>query len=247
MRQRQNSDDEPVYVVHLALDENYDRNALRALLDQDELFRAERIPTELARKRFETAHGLTRIALARWLGVPANTIAFTRGRGGKPALADCETDLRFNLSHSGAWALLALAHAREVGIDIERERPIDALNVARRFLASGEADRLATMSGERQMRAFFRCWTRKESFVKARGDGFAYPLNQFEVSVDESEPRLIANAGPPDAQLHWTIADVATPRGYAAAVTAEGPGLSLDHWVCAADLELHPHAPALTT
>ena len=232
-----------IHVVHFALDEAQDDGALCELLDRNEQFRARQISNDLARRRFETAHGLTRIVLGHWLGVPAGTIAFSGARGGKPTVA-AATDLRFNLSHSGAHAVLALAHARETGVDIERMRPIDVLGVARRFLAPGEADALAAMSGDCQSRAFFRCWTRKESYVKARGDGFACPFNQFEVSLDESSTRLIETVGDTDDRCRWTITDVATAPGYAAALTAEGSGWTLQHWVCSPSRELHPYRPA---
>jgi 4'-phosphopantetheinyl transferase len=142
---------------------------------------------------------------------------------GKPHLVNPSIDLRFNLSHSGDMALVALALGREVGVDIEHERPVEYLKLARRSFAPAEADALERMPPSAHATTFFQCWARKEAFIKALGEGLSYPLDGFEVSLtdDDFEPRILRQDRDGASARRWRIR--AWPLlGYAAAVAAEG-------------------------
>jgi 4'-phosphopantetheinyl transferase len=211
-----------VLVTAFALDAfTAERDALAALLDDEERARVARFLFDADRARFVLAHGLMRQALAACLAVPPATLRFDTSPRGKPFLRHPAADLRFNLSHSGGYALLAAAWAREVGIDIEAERPIDELRLAQRFFSQVEYTALAAAPDRRA--AFFRAWARKESFVKARGDGLSFPRSGFDVRLDDAgDGLLLACTAAPADLARWNIRPVPVPVGYAAAVTAEG-------------------------
>lgn len=175
--------------------------------------------------------------MARILGVAAGRVEFQYAPKGKP---QCKTDptLRFNLSHSGDMAIYAFARNREVGIDIEQHREMRDLEaVAKRFFAAGEVDDLMRVPPANRSEAFFRCWTRKEAFIKAIGDGLSLPLNSFRVSLLPDQPASIL-AAPAAHSQRWQLADVTPFSGYSAALVAESEPLVLHQFFAAAAEQL---------
>jgi 4'-phosphopantetheinyl transferase len=215
----------------LPLDDGASFDALANVLDDHERHRADRLIHPRDRRRFVAAHGLMRIVLGRYTDRPPASLRFQRHAYGKPRLADQSHGLRFNLSHTGGIALLAIARRREVGIDIEEHRPIAALKFARRFFSPNEHAALCAFApGERES-AFYRCWVRKESFVKALGRGLRFPIAGFEVSLARhASPLLRACSAAPRELGRWSTVSVAIDGGYAAAVTAAGRGWRVVHW-----------------
>jgi 4'-phosphopantetheinyl transferase len=132
--------------------------------------------------------------------------------------------LHFNLSHSHELGLLGVTRAREVGVDVEHLKPMDDLRaIAARFFAAAENASLLALPAAEHQGAFFRCWTRKEAFIKATGRGLAQPLDGFAVSLAADEPaRFLDIAGDPDALARWTLYDLRPPAGYAGALVVEG-------------------------
>nr|QEO74446.1 4'-phosphopantetheinyl transferase [uncultured bacterium] len=190
--------------------------AAAELLSTDERDRAARFRFDHHRDRFVIAHGALRVILGRYLrGAPA-AVELDVGASGKPFAP--RTDLRFNLSHSGTEALVAVTAGRDVGCDIEEisERvPIDRL--AARFFSLADQAALAAFQADDRRAAFFRCWTRKEAYVKAVGDGLSLALDRFDVTVTGPATLLATR---PDASEagRWAMVDVPCPSGYAGAV-----------------------------
>jgi len=210
-----------VHLILFPLEARTRLPALLSLLDESEQGRAQALAVDADRQRFIVAHAMTRAALGQVLGLPPASVRFTTGHYGKPAIAGGMIDVRFNLSHAGDFGLLALSLGRDVGVDIERERPVDALNIARRYFSPAEYSALAALPADDRIGAFFRCWTRKESFIKACGNGLSLPLARFTVSIERSEAALpITAVGLPAGR--WTMVGVTAAAGYAAAVTAAG-------------------------
>ena len=176
----------------LALDGPAGRcEALARLLDPAEQERASRFVRRFDRDRFCVAHGLTRRVLAAYLGRDPNRIAYHYGLRGKPELSG-GTALSFNLSHSGAWGLLAVVRAGPVGVDLELVRDIpDHAELARSNFAPGEVLALESLASADRRDAFFACWTRKEALVKSLGDGLFFGLDRFEVSLDPGRPAAL--------------------------------------------------------
>lgn len=221
---------ERVDVVDVPLDPPADD--LLALLDDDERGRASRFRFAGDRARFVAAHAMTRIAIGRATGCPPDALRFTAGPFGKPRLAESAIDVRFNLSHAGDRALLALTRGREVGIDIEEHRPLDVLDLAARFFAVDEIHALEALPASEREEAFYRCWTRKEAFIKALGLGLSLPLDCFSVSLASDEPfQALRTCHAAPALLHqWRIVALPVGSGYSAAVTAEAGAWAVRRW-----------------
>lgn len=201
---------------------------LAALLSPEERTRAARFYFERHRHQFTAARGRLRRLLGAELGVPPERLAFSYGPHGKPALAwPAGTGLYFNLSHAGEWALLASTRAGEIGVDIERARPV-LPGLAQRFFAPEEAAALAALPPAEQRAAFFRCWTRKEAYLKALGSGLARPLDGFVVSLARDEPaRLLAVRGQPREPRRWRLEHFDPAPGYVAAIALRQPAWKL--------------------
>lgn len=223
-------DGEEVHVWFAPLDQPTDRlDALRAVLSADERQRATRFRFERDRERFVAAHGALRLVLERYMDAPARDLRFEVAATGKPSLAG--VGVRFNLSHSGDVGLVAVACQRDVGCDVERvsERPrIEQL--AQRFFSQSERTALAALPEAERRRAFFECWTRKEAFIKARGEGLSRPLDSFDVTVNGS-PRVLATRPDPDDAARWRLIALDPAPGYAAALcVAGGEPIALRCW-----------------
>ena len=139
--------------------------------------------------------------------------------------------MRFNLSHSGEYALLAVATGREVGIDIEKTVVCDYLDVATEVFSPYECAALKETPYDQRLDAFYRCWTRKESFVKAHGEGLSFPMNGFDVSLERYAPRLLLACDyAPREMARWTIMPVPSVVGYSASLTVEGTDCNCLCW-----------------
>lgn len=205
---------------------------LLAKLSADERMRAERFYFEQDRKRFIVARGLLRTILSCYLGIEPSELEFCYGLRGKPALVNSGgSTLRFNLSHSQGLALYAIAPTREIGIDLEHIRPLPAAQIAERFFSAQENAILRTLPPDQQQQAFFSCWTRKEAFLKAIGDGLAFPLNQFDVSLSPDQPAQIHSIkGDSAAAANWFLQELKPAPGYVGALAVEGTGGCLSCW-----------------
>jgi 4'-phosphopantetheinyl transferase len=212
-----------VHVWAACLDEPRE-GALQRLLSPDEQARATRFRFPRDRRRFVVGRGLLRGLLGRYLGVDPGTLCFNYGSRGKPSLAGGERHLSFNVTHSGALALLAFARDRELGVDLECERPLpDAEEIAQRYFSPQEGTTLGRLPRREREPAFFRCWTRKEAFIKATGDGLSRPLDGFDVTFAPGVPaRLLRVEGEPGATERWWLEELKPAEGFVAALAVEG-------------------------
>jgi 4'-phosphopantetheinyl transferase len=119
-----------------------------------------------------------------------------------------------------------------VGIDIERIRSdLEVGEIADRFFSRREVAMLQTLPTEEQRQAFFRCWTRKEAYIKARGEGLSLPLDEFDVSLAPGEPAAILGTRPDSSEAsRWSLQELAPAPGYVAALAVEGHGWRLACW-----------------
>jgi 4'-phosphopantetheinyl transferase len=197
-----------------------ERQRLWQTLASDEQARAERFLFAEHRERFTVARGMLREVLARYLGLRPGEVRFRYGPHGRPELLGATSPLRFNLSHSGDAALLAICTAHDIGVDIEQVRPdFASLEVARRFFSRLEVQALQALDEEVRCDAFFRCWTRKEAYIKARGEGLFMALDSFDVSLEPGAPaELLATRRDDDDPALWSMAAVDAGAGYTAAL-----------------------------
>jgi 4'-phosphopantetheinyl transferase len=223
-----------VHVWRASLDQPPDCYArLLLLMSPEERARADRFHFEADRKRCVLARGLLRLLLGHCLGRPADQLQFQYGKFGKPSLTGGpHPPVQFNLSHSGDLILIALSRGRALGVDIERMRAdVATKEIAARFFSANECRDLATVAPGTRCAAFFSCWTRKEAYLKARGDGLSLPLEQFDVSfLPGALPRLIETRHDP-AELHrWTLRALEGGCEYKAALAVEGVDWKLQCW-----------------
>jgi 4'-phosphopantetheinyl transferase len=197
------------------------------ILNEEERARAARFHFERDRHRFIAARAALRRILAAYLDRAPADLVFSLGRHGKPALENL--GLEFNLSHSSGCGLLAVTRGRRVGVDVERVRADFAgEDIARRFFASAEVEVLAAAKPDEYVTAFFRCWTRKEAYVKARGGGLSLALDRFEVPLERGATRAIVSCldDPSECSL-WSLREIVPAPGYLGALVVEGDGWAL--------------------
>ena len=214
-----------VHVWYVNLSKDTDVTRLEPLLSPEEIQRAGRFRFPEHRQRFVITRGSLRRLLGSYLGIEASEVAFTYSAEGKPSLDVLhESDLQFNVSHSGDLAAFGFAKGRRLGVDVElMRRDIDVVDIPRRFFSCAEQRDMERLEGEKKYQAFFNCWTRKEAYVKALGSGLSLPLRDFDVSLLPNQPPQIL-ATRPDASLaaQWSLASLDLGSQYAAAVVVEG-------------------------
>jgi 4'-phosphopantetheinyl transferase len=207
---------------------------LHWLLTDDEMSRAQRFYFSRDRDNFVVVRGLLRVLLGAYLQIPPQAIRFQYSARGKPALVSNQTDpaLNFNLSHSHKLALLAFTYNRAIGIDLEYIRPeIAREQIAERYFSAQETETLRALPDNLQPMAFFNCWTRKEAFIKATGEGLARPLDQFSMSLTPGEPaRLLHIQGEPQEPSTWLVQELDAGLDYRAVLAVKKPVRQLYCW-----------------
>jgi len=205
-----------------------------SLLSGDEQLRASRFHFETDARRFTVARAKVRSILSGYTGSPGVNLRFHYSRQGKPSLADSTTDIRFNLSHAGELAMLAVTLSREVGVDVERARPnVEIEKLAQRYFSEHERSALRAISPDQREKAFLRCWTCKEAFLKAQGLGLGRCLDSFDVEANPERPARLIATRPDSAEAgRWWLHEVPTQNGFAAAVAWEGSVEALEIMHC---------------
>jgi 4'-phosphopantetheinyl transferase len=215
-----------VVVTRLAVGPVAVRAAARLLSDA-ERHRASLFTCDRLRRRFIVARGRLRQLLAARLGVRPESIELDYGARGKPALAArfADSDLRFNVSHCDDVAVYALASGRAVGIDVEAIRVIrGADDISARFFSRREQAAYRALDVRDRPLGFVNCWTRKEAFIKALGDGLHYALDRFDVSLAPGEPaKILRVENTRGDRCGWQLASFSPAPGFVAAVVTETP------------------------
>jgi 4'-phosphopantetheinyl transferase len=228
-----------VWVAHL--DEVAgEMDRLRGLLDRMEMDRAARFRSEPARRHFSVRRAIRRLLLARYLGQRPQDIVFLDAPRLKPQIEGFRLrELHFNESASAELAVFAIGHGMELGIDVERIRPVpDAKAIVRRFGSASEAADYRVVPEQDRDAAFLRWWTAKEAFVKMIGSGLDHPLDTFSVSFPspsnastlpspargggDFELRLLEVGGSRDAANRFSLTELAPAPGYVGTLVVAG-------------------------
>ena len=154
------------------------------------------------------------------------TVTFRYSAYGKPDLArrPAERPLRFNVSHSGSWALIAVTLDQRIGVDVEYVRPLENLDrLARTCLSDSELDVFQSLPESARQLAFFHAWTRKEAFVKACGAGLSQSLKDFTVNLLPGEPARLWRAAGTESVADWSLFAFEPASGHVAAGAVDRP------------------------
>ena len=221
--------DDAIHVWRADVDDHADDfDAMRRVLSPDERERADRFRFDRDRRRFIVRRAMLRDVLSRYLDAPWIGSPYRHNAFGKPALPAAQAPWTFNTSHSRGRALVAVARDRALGVDIEMIRSnIVEEGLAERFFTEGEVRTLRALDRAQQDTAFFDCWTRKEAYIKAQGQGLSIALNRFEVSLGPDDAaRLLWTAPDADEAARWSMIDLPVGdqhRGCLAAPAPMGP------------------------
>ncbi len=211
-----------------------DAGSLFELLDPEERERAERFKFPAPRNQFVISRALLRRALGAYLRMDEREVRFRTTANGKPELA-ANSDLRFNLSHTQGATVFAVARHRQVGVDVERIREdTNAMELAERFFSRPEVEWLQSQPASELLASFFSCWTAKEAYIKAQGEGLSLPLGSFGVLPApggcELQLRVYEDA---EESRRWSMRrlDVGPDLRAAVAVEGEGSRVRLGQWL----------------
>jgi 4'-phosphopantetheinyl transferase len=191
-------------------------------LSADERQRADRFHFERDRRRFIVARGSLRAILAWYLDLQPEDITFCYGAQSKPALAHPADGKRlaFNLSHSDDLAICAVGWDRNIGIDLEKIRgDLATREIAQRYFSPREVQSLMELPADLRSEGFFTCWTRKEAYIKARGEGLSIPLDSFDVTLDPRDSARFVRGTDPS----WQVTAFTAEAGFPAALVYDGP------------------------
>ena len=216
-----------IHVWRVSLNQNPLRlPELKEVLSSDERTRAERFRFDKDRNQFIESRAALRLLLSQYLNVSPTSLTFAKAAHGKPALVNgqSQSGLRFNLSRRDGLALVAITRDREIGIDVELIQPdLPFFEIANVSFSENELAELKSLPEAQQAAGFYNCWTRKEAYVKARGEGFSFPLKQFDVSLKPgAPPKLLEVRGGNTEIDRWTLRDLPAGDGYVAALMFEG-------------------------
>lgn len=205
---------------------------LAQILSDDERARAGRFRFERDRKHFIVARGFLRIILGKYLKTSPENLRFEYNKYGKLFIADTRSELKFNLSHSDDLALYAVTRRREIGIDLERiKKDFVEDGMIANCLTSREAEHFKTLSENRRVSFFFDCWTLKEAYLKASGEGFLIPPNQIETSSFIDFPKNLGEEISKIQNPPFSLQKLPPIPGCKAALAIEGKEPRLRFWL----------------
>lgn len=195
------------------------------LLSSAEWQRAHRLADLRQRRRFIAAHSLLRQLLGARLAIRPEALELIYGKYGKPALSERLDGraLNFNISHSHELAVFAFASGRQIGVDIERIRPLLTTDlIASHFFSCREQDEYQALEAADKIEGFFNAWTRKEAFIKANGDAQPCPLDAFDISLRPQGRALIGRVERNDGEAcGWTLYSFQPAPGFVGAMVVE--------------------------
>jgi 4'-phosphopantetheinyl transferase len=233
--------DDEVHVWYVDL-KTWEKQAdsLLDLLDSQERERTARFKFPGPRNQFLISRAILRRALGCYLRIDARQIRFRTRPNGKPELAANSAvhfaDLRFNLSHTEGTTVFAIARHRRVGIDVERIRPdTNVMELAERFFSHPEVQWLQSQPSGELIPAFFTCWTGKEAYIKAHGQGLSLSLSSFGVVAVHTmagfDLQLNVYEDPAETK-RWSMWPLELGHSLRAALAVEGQGckVRLGRW-----------------
>jgi len=225
MRYQLEKNDVHIWLAHL----NWPKDKFSVgfqFLSKEEQARAERFVRQQHRERYIASHAVLHQILSRYVGCSPGEIQFYHNDCGKPYLANSPQglNLQFNMSDSKDYALYGVMLDNEIGVDLEYMKPkVELENIAKRFFSSGEYQSLLALPASQRLQAFYRCWTRKEAYIKVIGQGLSFSLSRFTVNLKpEGMDCLVEVDGSPELARSWSLGSISSPEHYQAALAVKG-------------------------
>lgn len=207
---------------------------LGRLLAPEELSRAERLRSDKERQGFMVARGLLRAILSRYLDVEPTRLRFAGDAYREPTLISPTPPGGFSLSlsHAHELALIAISQRRRIGVGLGYLRPVPEMErIAEGLLSPQEKTVWRALPQPEKLRAFFKCWTCKQAYLKARGEGSGLPPGRLAVDLFPAEAaQLLSLDGDPSEAARWSLRELTPAPGYVAALAVEGKGWQLTCW-----------------
>ena len=224
------NDEVHIWRADLDLHESFQSSFLK-LLSADEKNRAEKFRFDKDSRHFTIARGILRSLIGQYLEINPAEIFFQYSEYGKPAIANNKS-LQFNISHSQNIALFAFTKKFNVGVDVEFVNPdIEVKDIAAKFFSTNEIMNLFALPEKQQTLGFFNCWTRKEAFIKAVGEGLSFPLDKFEVSLEPNKPaKLLTTDWQPEAVSNWSLYSMSPAANFVGSLAIEGMVEKVRFW-----------------
>jgi 4'-phosphopantetheinyl transferase len=220
--------------VHLwtLVPEGEDIAEYTSLLSPAEMERARRFRFPALFERFVSDHGRLRLLLAGYLEADPQSLQFVENEQGKPRISGPDCRLRFNMSHTRGLTMIALCLDAELGVDVEAIRAVeDRDEIATRHFSPMESKALLAQPVQERDAAFLRCWTRKEAYIKARGEGLSLPLDRFAVTLAGNDRAALAHCDWDEQEPHrWMLEHLQPMAGYIGALAIEQGSWSLLHF-----------------
>ena len=205
---------------------------LETCLSPDEVERADRFKFAKHRRRHVVSRGVLRCVLGGYAGRRAPDLRFGYEEKGKPFLVELDDPPIFNLSHSDELVLIGVTQQQELGVDVELRRAMpDALSIAQHFFSANEIKDLESVAETEIPTGFFNCWTRKEAYIKAVGDGLSAPLDRFDVTLIPGQDAVMRSLeGDPQKAADWSLHHFEPVSGYVGALAIQGQNWTLRSW-----------------
>jgi len=219
-----------VQLWHFKVDEfSKEVDSYAKLLSQKETASADSYKFAKDRTVYILARSLLRILSGRYLHEIPENIKFDYGEYGKPDY-HFQTSLKFNISHSGNMIVMAFTRNFDIGVDIEKIKDdFDVIDIAQHFFSPDEIQTLEALPEKERVHGFYRCWTRKESFIKAKGSGLSFPLTSFSVSLDADRAELLRTDWDAAEKEEWRLFSFEPAYGYLGALSVWGDVQYLQH------------------
>jgi len=204
---------------------------LQGFLSEDEILKASKFRFDKDKTCSIITRGALRWLSSRYLNLQPEDIVFKYGDYGKPDF-DFETHLKFNVSHAGDMAIIGFVLEADIGVDIEHiKSDFDVLDIASNYFSNSEIVSLKQLPQAHLARGFYRCWTRKESFIKAKAKGLSFPLDSFSVSIDsDHDTALLETKWNQNEKDLWRLFSFSPQENYLGAISVKGNVNAIRHY-----------------
>lgn len=201
------------------------------LLSADEIKKASKFKFDINQQQSIISRGVLRLLSGKYLNMKPNAIDFKYGKYGKPDY-DFDSNLKFNISHSGDLIALSFVKNFDIGVDIEKVKDnFNVLEIASNFFSKLEIETLKKIPKAEQVEYFYRCWTRKESFIKAKSLGLTFPLDSFSVCINsDKKSKLLETKWDDTEKDTWKLFTFSPQQNYIGAISIFGDVKTVEYF-----------------